>query len=114
MSVEIIEKVVTTVLDIELSIDNYTTNFYTSLSDFCTSLEMDSIVYPDSILKDLLVLTITNYNRAKDDYAVAIDKRHITNYIDNFITTLERKEEYEVCDAFLKLKNKYKNLEDEK
>lgn len=113
MSVELIERVTTDSLDIELTIDNYTTGFYTTLSDFASSLDMDSIVYSDSVIKDLFVLTIKNYKQKHDDYSVAIDKRHVIDYLDSFITTLEMKEEYEVCSAFLKLKNKYKDLENE-
>jgi len=114
MSVEIIERVVTVALDIELSIDNYTTNFFDSLEEFFESLKMDSVIDYDSELKDVFVLSITNYNEARGDYSVAIDKKHVIEYINNFIKTLERREEYEVCGAFLKLKNKYKSLENEK
>lgn len=113
MNVEIVEKVVTTTLDIELSIDNLTTNFFNSLSDFRASIEMDNVIEPDSMIKDVFILTIKNYKQNQDDYSVAIDKRRIPEYIDNFINTLERREEYEVCRAFLNLKNKYKNLKNE-
>lgn len=86
---------------------------FSSIQDLLQTLSISAVGYISDELEDYILVSVET-NKKVNDHSVAISKLYMPIYMDNTLRLLEEEEEYEMCSIFLKLKNEFNKLTNEK
>ena len=100
-------------LEVVITVDTEFTDYFEDLNDFIMHGDTGASALEISDLKDSVMVTIESEITDKN-FSEIIAKQDFNTYVTLMIETLEGDEEYELCNAFLKLKTEYNLLIDEK
>ena len=113
MSFIITESTIVKGLEVTITFDTEFTTIFDSIYDF---MSYENIELNVDIRKDIreFVMVSTESEITGKNFTEVIHESDVISHMDKMLRALEEDEEYEICSLYLKLKNKYNLMINEK